>query len=152
MKNNYIAILILASFAAMAACTKSKDFIEDNTTSTGVGSRPVSTNPLRIVTATPVVDLNNAKFAAGATFKTELQYFSESPVKEVNFYTTVGTGARTKVATFPYASSFSKIKRADTLLVPYTVPAAPVNTSIKLDYEILNQNNLSLVRTATIKL
>ncbi len=104
------------------------------------------------MSATPVVDLNNAKFTAGTTFKTELQYFSDSEIKEVNFYETVGTGARAKVSTFPYSPSFSQIKRADTLLVPYIVPAAPAGTSIKMEYEILNKNSLSLIRKATIKL
>lgn len=151
MKNIRLTIALIASSFTFIACEKSKDFIADNTIPTGVGSRPVSTNPLRIVTATPVRDLNNATLASGTTFQTEVQFFSEGPVKEINFYATVGNAAKTKVATYPYKAAFSQIKRTDTLLVPYTVPAATSGTSIKLDYELVNENSLSLVRPATIK-
>lgn len=150
MKKTYIAIVIAGIFG-FVACTKKSDFIADNTTPTGVGYRPVSTNPLRIVTANPVIDLNGAKINSGTTFKTELQYWSESPIKEINVYETVGTGAKTKLQTFEYAPAFSQVKRADTLLVPYTVPTVASGTSIKLDLEIVNKNTLSLVRTATFK-
>jgi hypothetical protein len=150
MKSTLLIMAFVAGFSFIA-CEKPKDFIADNTTPSGVGYRPVSTNPLRIVTATPVRDLNNATLAAGTAFQTELQFFSESPVKEINFYSTVGTGAKTKVATFPYKAAFSQIKRMDTLLVPYTVPTAASGTSIKLDYELVNENALTLVRPATIK-
>ena len=151
MKSTVLIMAFVAVLFTFIACENQKDFIADNTTPTGVGYRPVSTNPLRIVTATPVRDLNNATLAAGTTFQTELQFFSESPIKEISFYSTVGTGAKTKVATYPYKAAFSQIKRMDTLLVPYTVPTAVSGTSIKLDYELVNENALTLVRPATIK-
>lgn len=141
----------MAAFAfAIYACTKATDFNADNSSPTGVGSRPVSSNTLRDVATTLAVDA--AKYSAAATFTTELQYFSESPVKEINLYNTVGTGTREKVGTWPYASAFSQIKRTDTLLVSYTVPAVAVGTKIKLEYEILNVNTLNLIKTATITL
>lgn len=151
MRYKFLIAAIIVALSGLIACEKSKDFIADNTTLTGVGYRPVSTNPLRIVTLTPAKDLNNAVLVAGSSFKTELQYFSESPIKEVNFYATVGSAAKTRIANYPYAPSFSQIKRVDTLLVPYTVPAIDSGTAIKLDYEIVNQNALILVRSATIK-
>jgi hypothetical protein len=117
-------IILLLGTGLLMACEKSVDFIGDNTTVTGVGSYPIS----------------------------ELWYFSNTPIREINLYATVGAGARTKVFTKPYAPSFSAIKRSDTLLIPYTVPAAtPSNTGIKLDFEILNENALSLVRSGWLR-
>ncbi len=135
----------------LAGCTKSKDFLANNTQPTGVGTYPISTNAL--VDMADNSALNNKQYTAGSSFNTELQItILPSPVKETNLYTTVGTGSRTKMLTIPYASAFSNIKRLDTLLVPYTVPVGTaVGTSIKLEYEVLNQNALNVIRTATIK-
>lgn len=149
MKNKIFMLSIVAA-CFLAACEKSKDFVEDNTVPTGTGSRPVSSNPFRIAGTTTTLD--GAKLASGSTFSTELQFFSESKVKEINFYSTVGAAAKNKETTFPYQPAFSKFKGCDTLLIPYTVPAGLTsNTSIKLEYEIINENTLSLTRTATIK-
>jgi hypothetical protein len=150
-----IYILALTVFSLVfCACKKEHDFIRDNTTPTGVGSTPVSTNALLDVGLNKSLGTTSGAatvYAAGASFKTELQYFSESPVKEINLYNTIGAGTRTKVSTIPYAAAFSNIKKLDTLLVPYTVPAAPSSTVIKLEYEILNQNTLNVLRTVYVK-
>jgi hypothetical protein len=148
MKNMIRIFILIVAAAVFYSCTKSKDFIADNTTPTGVGYRPVSTNPLRDLAA--AANLDGRSYTVGSSFTTEIQFFSESPVKEINLYTTIGTGARTKIGTWPYAAAFSQVKRMDTLLVTYTMPAAPVTTKIKLEYEILNQNALNLIRTATV--
>ncbi|MDF2382775.1 hypothetical protein JMG10_14935 [Nostoc ellipsosporum NOK] len=152
----YIPLILV--IMTLAACDKSHDFIRDNASPTGVGSVPVSNNTLQNVVPTPPVNLGTSTstataFAAGATFRTELQYFSESPVKEIQFYNTIGTGARTQIATYPYAPAFSQSKRLDTLLIPYTMPTAPSGTVIKLEIDILNQNGLRLPapRTAYVK-
>jgi len=147
MKNIIFFILLLLSMAA--GCKKSTNFIADESTHSG-GYLPVSTNAL--LDMADNVAINNRSYAAGATFKTELQFFSVDPVKEINLYETIGTAAKNKVATYPYASAYSAIKKLDTLLVPYTVSAALTSgTSIKLDYEILNVNTKNLLRTVTIK-
>ncbi len=153
--------IILYSTAAfllgIAACKKSVDFIADNTT-TGTGFIPVSTNalidfnnsPNRTLTST--LGSSTPVYPGGTLLKVELQYFSQSPIREIVLYETVGSGSRTQVATIPYAPAFSTIKRLDTLLVPYTVPAsAAANTGIKLEYEIVNQNTLKLTRTGWIR-
>jgi hypothetical protein len=159
MKKQLIYILIAATSLATVACNKdSVNFIRDNTTTTGVGGIPVSTNALTELNLLPAKTLSaslttaSPTFAAGANLRFELQYFSETPVKEINLYSTVGAGARTKVFTQPYAPAFSAIKRLDTLLVPYVVPlATPSTTGIKLEFEILNQNTLSLTRTGWMR-
>ena len=154
---NRVIIFALAAFCLlMAACEKSKDFVADNTTPTATGYRPVSTNTLQDLSGSTRRNLGTTAaaattFPAGATFNTELQFFSESPVKEINLYNTIGAGSKTKVATYPYKSAFSESKRADTLLVPYTMPTAASGTTIRLDYEIVNVNTLSLTRTAYVK-
>jgi len=153
-----IIFCVAASFAAILwSCEDKKDFIADNTTPTGVGSVPISNNTLQDVTANPLITLGTTTtgataYTAGSTFKTELTYFSESPIKQIDLYSTVGTGARSLVTSIPYAPAFSNSKRLDTLLVPYTVPTAAVGTVIKLEYQILNVNTLNVIRTAYVKL
>lgn len=153
--NPYIFIFIVMASAIFFACKKEHDFLRDNTNPTGVGYAPVSTNSLADVTNSRTLATTAASatvYAAGVSFNTELQYISESPVKEINQYNTVGAGTRTKTGTWPYAKAFSQVKKVDTMLVPYTVPAAPTGTVIKLEYEILNQNNLNVLRTVYLKL
>jgi len=153
----YLAFLL--TLLSVGACKKSQDFIRDNTTNTGVGYAPVCTNALSDVTAVPAVSLATSSgtakpYASGAVFSTELQYFSQSTVKEINLYNTIGSGTRTLAGTWPYQQAYSSIKKLDTLLVPYTVPAAATGTIIKLEYDIVNQDALSLTppRTVYIKL
>ncbi|RYY62195.1 MAG: hypothetical protein EOO05_03765, partial [Chitinophagaceae bacterium] len=81
-------ILVATIAVSLLACTKETDFIEDNSNPTGVGSRPVSTNTLYEVGVAGNPALNNRAYAAGATATTELQFFSASPVQEINLYST----------------------------------------------------------------
>ncbi|RNI22433.1 hypothetical protein [Rufibacter latericius] len=140
----------------LTACYDEPDFIKDNTTPTGKGSAPVSANDLRdLSTNTSISTSNNAstsQYTAGTQIRYELQFFSQSPVKEINVYETVGAGTRTKVSTYPYVPAFSQTDRTDTLIVTYTVPQAPVGTNVKIETEVLNQNNLSVLRTLWIRL
>jgi hypothetical protein len=146
----YICLLAFGS-VTLTACYDEPDFVKDNTTLTGVGSAPVSGNELRnLATNTNLSTSNNAttnQFAVGTEIKYELQFFSQSPIKEINVYETVGTSARAKVRTYPYAPAFSASDRTDTLIVSYVVPQAAVGTNIKVDTEILNQNSLSVTRS-----
>lgn len=156
MKLISILLLSIIPITCFISCKKSQNFLRDNTTPTSVGYAPVCTNGLQNVSLNPPVTLattsGSATFiAAGSTFNTELQYFSKSAIKEINLYNTIGTGARTLVNTLPYASAFSDIKKLDTLLVPYTVPGGTSGTVIKLEYEVLNQNALNVLRTVYIK-
>ncbi|WP_207434105.1 hypothetical protein [Sabulibacter ruber] len=151
----YALLLAFGSFF-LTACYDEPDFIKDNTTPTGVGSAPVSANELRDLNTNAAISTSNnattTKYTAGTEIRYELQFFSESPVKEINVYETVGTGQRTKVRTYPYQPAFSKTDRTDTLIVSYTVPQAPVDTNVKIETEVLNQNNLNVIRTLWIRL
>jgi len=155
MKNTiFFFILVLGAAACFVSCKKSTDFIADESAKSG-GYLPVSTNAL--------IDVNNnttigttatsTKYPPGGVVKTELQFFSVDPIKEINLYETIGAGTRNKVGSgIPYASAYSSVKKLDTLLVPYTVPAAATSgATIKLDYEIMNINTKSIVRTASFK-
>lgn len=155
MKNTtFFFLLVLTTMAVVVSCKKSTDFIADESTKSG-GYLPVSTNALLDVNNNTTIGTTatSTKYAPGGVVKTELQYFSVDPVKEINLYETVGAGTRNKVgASIPYASAYSAIKKLDTLLVPYTVPAGTASgTTIKLDYEIMNVNTKSTVRTASFK-
>jgi hypothetical protein len=146
MKNIFF-FLFLVGFVS---CAKNDDFVAENTTPTGVGYYPISVNTL--VDMATNANINAARYAPGAMFRTELQFISQSPIKEINVYATVGAGAKTKISTIPYAPAYSVAKGTDTLLIPYTIPLGlTAGTSIKLDLEILNQNTLSVTRSATIQ-
>jgi hypothetical protein len=155
---NLKKIITIALFSIGAiACEKSQDFLAENTTPTGAGYAPVSANTLQDVTATPIKNLGTTSagataYPAGSTFKTELTFFSQSAVKEINLYNTVGSGTKTLVNSIPYAPAFSNTKRLDTLLVPYTVPTGTAGTVIRLDYEIKNVNSLATTRTAYVRI
>lgn len=150
----YILILAGAIFTLMA-CKKSNDFIADNTTVTGVGSYPIFANPLiefaSNKTLTGTLGSATPTYAVGTNTTVELQYFSETPIKEINLYATVGAGARTAVYNKPYMASYSALKRLDTLMVPYTIPTAPAATGVKLEFEIVNQNALKIIRTGWMR-
>lgn len=148
MKRNLFYTIIAAALIT-GACKKSQDINRDYAIPTGKGSYPVSSNALVDLSTNKTLGTDSLK--AGYMVTTELQYFSQDPVKEINLYNTVGNGARTKIPTQPYAAAYSNIKKLDTLLIPYTVPTGlSQGTKIKLEYEIVNQNALNLVRTYTI--
>lgn len=155
-KNKFLATLLLLA-TGFTACDKSQDFLRDNTTATGVGYAPVSNNAILDYTFTPPKAIATASssatsYPAGSAIKAEVTFFSQSPVKETVLYNTIGTGTKTLVTTIQYAYAFSSLKGVDTLLVPYTVPAAPaVNTVIRLDFEIINVNGLKTTRTVYVK-
>jgi hypothetical protein len=150
--------LLLAGFV-FSSCDKSNDYHEQNAVATGLGSIPISNNALADFNTTPPRTLSTSSavtsatgFAGNANINVELTYFSASPIQKIDFYTTVGTGAKTLVSSTPYAASFSAIKGVDTLMIPYNVPSsAVVNTVIRLDYEVVNVNALKVIRTAYIK-
>jgi hypothetical protein len=143
-------VIFFCSFLfILAACAKNDDFVVENTTPTGTGYYPISVNTL--VDMATNANINNAMYSPGALFRTELQFISQSPIKEINVYSTVGSGAKTKISTVPYAPAHSVAKGTDTLLIAYTVPLGlTAGTAIKLDLEILNVNTLSVTRSATI--
>ena len=141
--------LSLCCMIAMAACEKSKDVVEDETVPTEARYYPVSTNALVDMSDNKAID--KRVYDKGVTFNTELQYFSEGTIKEINLYRTIGSGSREQIFNSAYKPAFSSIKRLDTILVAYTVPDTTSKTKIKLEYEILNTNNLNVIRTATIE-
>jgi hypothetical protein len=141
--------LSLVLVGGLFSCKKAEDFVPENTT-IGLGSYPVSANTL--------VDLanggnitNNREYTAGNTLAFELQYWSDAPIKEINFYQTVGAMPRELLLNKPYAPSYSKLKSADTLVLSYTIPAVAATTNIRLEAEIVNENTLKVIRTLNIR-
>lgn len=157
MKNILFISLLITMATCILSCEKSRDFVTDNTEETGKGYRPVSGNTLQYMNSFTNRSVNLATssgsatvFPADTTFHTELQFFSQSPVKQIELYNTVGSDPKTLVATWPYTAAFSDLKRIDTLLVPYTMPAVAPGTVIRLDYDILNENGLRLLSPRTV--
>lgn len=157
MKNIFVFTSALFLALCIVSCEKSKDFIADNTTETGKGYRPVCGNTLQYMNSFTKRSISIGTSSSGATafpadttFHTELQFFSQSPIKQFELYNTVGSTARTLVGTWPYKAAFSETKRIDTLLVPYTMPSVASGTVIKLEYDIVNENGLKLLAPRTV--
>lgn len=152
MKSNItIFISCLCALIAISACKKSINFIADNTTATGVGYYPISSNTFTDIATKAAIPVS-AGYAKGQNLSWEIQYFSQSPVKELNIYETIGSGTRNKFKNYPYQAAYSRVKATDTLIVNYQVPAtASSGTLIKVETEILNQNTLNLIRSFTYK-
>lgn len=139
-----ITFFILTLVLSTVACTKATNFVADNTTPTGIGSYPVSSNALTDTVTKKAINSNATDFTVNKLIVFELQFFSPSPIKEVDVYATVGTAARVQILNWAYKSQYSSIKKLDTLLINYTVPNVASGTSIKLDADVVNVNGLSL--------
>jgi hypothetical protein len=148
----YKMMMYMISLAVtVTACYDEKDPVAEIITATGKGYYPVSANTF--------IDLiNGGSITANRVYKPatnisfELQYWSESSIKEINLYRTEGSGAREKVFSKTYAevAAFSRRKSADTLVFQYTTPAT-TNTTAKLEVEIVNENTLLLLRSITLQ-
>ncbi|MDI9337643.1 MAG: hypothetical protein QM539_04365 [Alphaproteobacteria bacterium] len=157
----YIILLVLLNWA----CKKPNDFLAETTIPTGAGYYPISNNTL--LDTAKIVGTNtnrvfgtgstNRTYAAGSGFVTELQYFSLSPVQEIQVYDsislpTAAKRARTLVKTIPYLKSYSFISKQDTTLVGYTVPVGTAaGTTMVVDFVIVNVNTLFVNRRISFK-
>ncbi|OGX85750.1 hypothetical protein BEN48_14205 [Hymenobacter glacialis] len=94
--------------------------------------------------------LNTAtKYATGEIVTFELQFAPQTdPIKQVVILQKVEP-SRDSVAvqTIPYAPAFSRLKRADTLAVRYTVPAGANKALVRVDARIESTNGQSKTRT-----
>jgi hypothetical protein len=94
--------------------------------------------------------LNTAtKYATGETVTFELQFAPQTdPIKQVVILQKVEP-SRDSVAvqTIPYAPAYSRIKRADTLVVRYTVPAGANKALVRVDARVESTNGQSKTRT-----
>jgi hypothetical protein len=146
-----LAILIMAVAVITTACYDDKDPVADIMEPTGKGFYPSSSNTFTDL-------LNAGSISANRTYKQnvnlafELQYWSEGPIREINMYSKVGAAAKQKIYGARYAdiAAFSKIKSADTLVLRYTTPPVASKITVSLEVEIVNENDLILVRTLTI--
>lgn len=150
-KTNFLNIYSLLAFLilGLSACEEADDVVAENITM-GLGSYPVSSNTFTDLTNGGTIPATRI-YPAGSTLSFELQYWSDAPIKEINYYQTVGTSSRELILNKPYAASFSRIKSADTLVLSYMVPAVAVGITIKLEAEIKNENTLSVIRSISFK-
>ncbi|RNI27010.1 hypothetical protein [Rufibacter latericius] len=92
-----------------------------------------------------------AKYAVGETVKMELVY-NKSDVKEIVLLQKIDNQDSSVVKTVPAQGAFSKIKRADTLVVEYVVPAGLANkATVRLDAKAIGMNNSSKTRSASFR-
>lgn len=147
-----IVIAVVSILIISVSCYDEKDTVAELITTTEKGFYPVSANTFVDLTNGGNITTNRI-YAPNVNISFELQYWSVDPVQEINIYTTVGTGSKTKVFSKSYSeiAAYSALKSADTLIVAYKTPAVVAETNVRLDVEIINQNTLSLTRTLTIK-
>lgn len=144
-------ILMAAVCAFALACNEDTDPLTEMTVD-GKGFYPVSGNTFVDLVNGGTISANRI-YAPNVNLSFELQYWSEAPIQEINMYATIDKGAKTKIFNKPYTeiAAFSKIKSADTLVMAYKTPVVLVETPVRLDVEIVNENGLSVSRTLTIK-
>jgi hypothetical protein len=153
MKITHTLLLMLLSGFLFTACyeDEDKDLVEEITTPTEKGFYPVSGNAFINVDNKQGINAN--RYPVNSTVRFELQYWSESPVKEILLYRRFGTApniTRQLISTTPHVPAFSKIKSCDTLIMSYTMPAT-VNTTVDLDIDIVNQNGLRILQSPSLQ-
>lgn len=92
---------------------------------------------------------NATKYAVGETVTFELQFAPQTdPVKQIVILQKVEPGRdSTVVQTIPYAPAYSRIKRADTLVVRYVVPQAANKALVRVDARVDSNNGQTKLRT-----
>jgi hypothetical protein len=146
-----LPILIMTVAVITTACYDDKDPVADIMEPTGKGFYPTSSNTLTDLLNAGTISTNRT-YKQNVDIAFELQYWSEGAIREINLYSKVGAATKQKIYSGKYTdvAAFSKIKSADTLVLRYTTPAVASKTTVSLEVEIVNENELTLVRTLTI--
>lgn len=97
---------------------------------------------------------NATKYAPGETVTFELQFAQQTdPIKQVVILQKVEPDRdSTVVQTIPYKAAYSRIKRTDTLLVTYAVPAGANKALVRVDARVDSQNGQSKTRSFYFRL
>ncbi|TGE23112.1 hypothetical protein [Hymenobacter metallicola] len=94
------------------------------------------------------------KYATGETVSFELRFAQQtSPIREIRILQKVEPGRdSTLVQTIPYKPAYSRINRADTLIVNYVVPAGANKANVRVDAVVVADNGQSKVRSFNFRL
>ena len=89
------------------------------------------------------------KYASGETVRFELQFVKQTdPVRQIVILQKVEPGRDSVVAqTVPYAPAYSRIKRTDTLVVNYVVPAGANKSLVRVDARVDSENGQTKTRS-----
>jgi hypothetical protein len=133
MKNLIIACLFCIGLVGASSCYKEKNWLDENVNSTNRFFPNIFFNTL-----------DSANYPKGFAVRCNFEYWSQDKIKEIRIYDSIGTAARKVVATLAYTPAYSAIKKSDTLLYQYVVPAtAASGTTIRLDAVVENENGLT---------
>ena len=129
------ALLLLAVLAT--GCKK--DELDNFYTETGPQFPTFQGNALNTAT----------KYSPGEVVTFELQFAQQTdPIKQVVIFEKLEPARDSVVVqTIPYAPAFSRIRRADTLLVRYTVPAGANKALVRIDARLESTNGQAKTRT-----
>ncbi|MCI1189264.1 hypothetical protein MON38_17705 [Hymenobacter sp. DH14] len=97
---------------------------------------------------------NATKYATGEVVTFELQFAQQTdPIKQVVILQKVEPGRdSTVVQTIPYKAAYSRIKRTDTLVVNYTVPAGDNKALVRVDARVDSNNGQTKTRSFYFRL
>lgn len=94
-----------------------------------------------------------AKYAVGETVSLEINFAPQTPpIKEILVLQKVEPSRDSVVVqTIPYQPAYSRIKRADTLVVRYVVPEGANKSLIRVDVRVVSQNGQFSTRSAAFR-
>ncbi|MCB2407655.1 hypothetical protein [Hymenobacter lucidus] len=94
------------------------------------------------------------KYATGEIVSFELRFAQQTaPIREIRILQKIEPGRdSTLVQTIPYRAAYSRINRADTLLVNYVVPAGVNKANVRVDAVVVADNGQSKVRSFSFRL
>ncbi|GAB2453443.1 hypothetical protein GCM10011375_00380 [Hymenobacter qilianensis] len=137
----YAPLLLLTLSGLITSCD---DELDENYTEVG----PQLPTVLANTSFTP-----DTKYAVGETVPLEINFASQGePIREVLVLQKVEPSRDSVVVqTIPYQPAYSRIKRADTLVVRYVVPQAANKAIIRVDVRVVSQNGQSKTRSAAFR-
>lgn len=136
---NTIKFFLFACMVLLfTGCFEEDNFFEDNIELTG-RSFPVISD-LEIINA-------KSSYAEGETVRLDVRFWSEDPIESIALSDSlIGIRAQQQFTVIPYSeAAFSETSQTDSLVIEYTVPTVPNDTTqINLEVEVTNENGLSL--------
>lgn len=109
----------------LAACSKKGDFIDEGAVGTGVHYYPVIISDNLYDTMTgKFLNLTDTTFSPSQELIFELDYYSQDPVDSFELWAGKSPSGITRVSSLgASAGAYSALKRADTVLFHYILPA-----------------------------
>jgi len=133
--NIFLSVCLLL---LLSGCFDEDNFLVDNIERTGQ-SFPVISN-LEIIN-------DQSSYSEGDIVQLDLRFWSEDPVANIVLSDSlINLSSQQEVSTFSYSqAAFSETSQTDSLIIDYTIPTVPNDTTeINLEVQVNNENGLSI--------